>query len=1030
MDDTVYQDLVEFSPEMLAIHNAGKFLYINPAGVKLLGASSPEQIFEKSYLDFIHPAYQEFEKRLINRILIQEIPGSLVEKKLVSIQGDVIDVEMVSSAISYKNKPAIKTVVRNITQQKLDLDQVKESAKQFKKLFDLSPDPHFLCDPNGHIMDVNKAFETMTGYDKESLVGSNLLKSDIVISKQNFLMSKLFYNTVNANHSSPEEFQFLNQDLSQTTVEIRTFPIKKGSQILILAIARDITKQKQALDKLEKSEQHLRAVMASSSIILLVYGLNGEITLAEGKMLKKLDIIPENIVGQTIFDFFNQSSFDVNIVNRSLNGEELNDSFEFSGIIFESFFSPIKNMMGENQGVILVAVDVTRYTLAEKELQNAIKYAEKTNQAKSEFLANISHEIRSPMNDIISMTDLCLDTELSHEQQEYLEMMKLSADSLISIVNDILDYSKIETRKIELYSVNFDLFDSLSDIIRVYSVQADKKGLVLKSQIATDIPKILHGDPGRLRQIIGNLLTNAIQFTEKGKITFTVKKALLNAQENSDNHIENESPPWLQLVFSVSDTGIGILPAKQKIIFDSFIKANDAIPDELNSTGLGLVIAKKLCKMMHGELFVESEINKGSTFHFTARFDIPQDTADTFHRIIIDLNDVPVLIVDNNPINSRALHDLFVKWQMRPTTVHDAKSALTLLEQSQKTAKKFKLALIEARMTFVDGYELSRKIKQNPEFLDIKIIILSSESVPGDGALCNQIGISAYLVKPTKQYELLETINNVLSSESIEGKSPQLVTRHLLRERRKHLHILLAENNPVNRKMTTSLLEKQGHSVVAVQNGIELLQKIARSNFDLILMDLQMPFMDGFETTAVIRDMEKENQKHVHIIALTSHALKENKQRWGKLGLDGCITKPVQVKELFQIIESLPVQIQKDDQSGASFHNIDFASILSEIDGDQNLLKEMAFIFLQNSGSLMAEMDSTINNQDLPKLLKLVYDLKDSISVFEAKKALEIVKELETMIRGNDLTGAIETYSLLKKETNKVQQELKIFLGD
>jgi PAS domain S-box-containing protein len=540
---------------------------------------------------------------------------------------------------------------------------------------------------------------------------------------------------------------------------------------------------------------------------------------------------------------------------------------------------------------------------SERAAKESEEAANAANQAKSTFLAAMSHEIRTPMNGIMGMTELALDEEISTVVREYLGMTKLSAESLLEIINDILDFSKIEAGKVTLDPIPFDLHKNLGDALKTVALRADQKCLELVCDIAPDVPADIVSDPTRVRQIILNLLSNAIKFTERGEVVLKVSCEPQAESSHSDNGgIGREQNGSLMLHFSVTDTGIGIAPEHQRLVFEAFTQADASTTRKFGGTGLGLAICTKLVELFGGRIWVESEVGKGSTFHFTARVGLTE--APVERRMPIDksgLLGLPVLVVDDNATNRRVLQETLQKWGILPTLADGALQALAVLHEAHRTGIPFRLVLTDAHMPEVDGFTLAERIKQSPEVSQETIVImLTSGGTAGDGARCREIGISAYLPKPVRQSELLDAI--LLAIGQAKEVKPALITRHSLLESQRKLRILLAEDNIVNQTLAIRLLEKQGHQVTVANNGREALQALegsAAGGFHVVLMDVQMPEMDGFEAAAAIRNKEKGTENHQFIIAMTAYAMKGDRERCLEAGMDGYLPKPITPPELY-----------------------------------------------------------------------------------------------------------------------------------
>jgi PAS domain S-box-containing protein len=789
------------------------------------------------------------------------------------------------------------------TQNRLrDLNEntLPQDANLLDALIRTSPVAIAVADKDHKITLINPAFSRIFGYTPEDCAGRGV--RELIVPAEGeasfqenadvVLGGKIVWGTMT------------RKTKNGTLVYVESYAVPvyaSGEQCGIVAVYQDVTQRVMAENALRQSEEVFRMLSATAPVGIFQTDPLGTPVYVNARLTEITGITAEQSLANRWSDSIHPEDRARALERWSKavqTGEDLMDEHRVVKPDGEIVWVAVRARWAREsdrrlQSFVGVIEDITAIRKAHEEMRQAKETAEVASRTKSEFLANMSHEIRTPLNGIVGMTDLALDTELTPEQREYLDTVKLSADALLTVINDILDFSKIEGVKIDLEALDFGIRDALETTMKTIAVRADEKGLELLCEIAPEVPEVVCGDFSRLRQIIVNLLGNAIKFTDEGEVALKVE-------------LESQTDSVCILHFVASDTGIGIPVEKQESIFDAFSQADNSTTRKYGGTGLGLSISVRLVAMMGGKIWVRSEVGRGSQFHFTVQMGVADSKPVEIGSLAPPeiLRGVKVLVVDDNSTNRRILEGMLKRWEMKSTSVDSGEAALSRLFEAQELDDPYALIVTDMHMPEMDGFTLIERIRQMRGFSAAVVVMLTSAGHRGDAARCQELGISAYLLKPIRQSELREAMARVLGAPAKYGAIP-LVTRYSMgdgRDPANILRVLLAEDNAVNQRLASRLLEKRGHIVQVVANGREALAVLEKETFDLIFMDVQMPEMDGFEATAAIRKKEQGSEVRQPIIALTAHAMKGDRERCVSAGMDGYLSKPIRAQELDEIL--------------------------------------------------------------------------------------------------------------------------------
>jgi len=989
-----YRDLFENASDIIYTHDLeGNYTSLNKACERITGYTKDEAL-KMNISQIVAPEHAEKAMRMLASKTDQE---ALTAYELEIIAKDDHRVVLeVNSRLTYEGgKPnGIQGVARDITERIRAEIALRQSEERYRELIENANDVIYTLDLTGRFTSINRAGEKLSGYTRAEALQMNM--AEVIEPQYAGHLRQRIKNNLTGVAQPNLELDIFNKDGSRRTMDISTRAIfQDGAPVGVQGVGRDITERTRAeaerriiseivqgiittsdLDELLKlTHNSIRKLISAENCFVTLYDPTSSLVHFEF-WADKFDPMPEPgpvgagfsghvlRTGQPIL--LNQE-----IRNRMCDSGEVErigtDASSWLGVPLRTPSGVIGVLVVQDydkEGAYQerdleflsavgdqVALAIERQR-GERELEQARDAALESARLKSEFLANMSHEIRTPMNGVIGMTGLLLDTDLDSEQREFAETIRASGDGLLTIINDILDFSKIEAGKLQFETLDFDLSNAVEGTVELLAERAHGKQIELASLIYSDVSRSLRGDPGRLRQILTNLIGNAIKFTERGEVIVRAEKV-------------RETPSDTLLRFTVTDTGIGISEAARKNLFQAFTQADGSTTRKYGGTGLGLAISKQLVKLMGGEIGVNSTAGKGSTFWFTAGFAKQAAPVLSPKPDLLSLDRLRALIVDDNATNRKILSHQLDSWGMIHEEADSGARALELLRSAAANGTPYELAILDFMMPGMDGFELARTIKADPAIAAVPMVLLTSFGQRGDGAAARAAGIAAYLTKPVRQSQLFDCLANVVSQTSSSlvpaVHSSKLVTKHTLAEAKPMSNklILLAEDNIVNQKVAVRQLQKLGYRADTVADGREALEALGRISYDLVLMDCQMPELDGYEATIEIRSREGKG-KHTPIVAMTAHALEGDRAKCIAAGMDEYITKPVKPEELKRVLE-----LFLNNGSAEPMADPDVAGApLVDVDRMHEMMGEQASEFSEILSVYLDEMSKNLNKLD------------------------------------------------------------------
>ena len=1056
-----YRDIFENVSDFIYIHDLeGNFTENNIVWKKELGLTT-DDLVGLNVKDLIPERYRHQFDGYLDRVKANGKDEGLMG--FMTKDGNELILEYKNSLIHDSTGPiGVRGSARDITEQLHARNALRRSEEKYRTILENIEDGYFEVDLTGSLTFFNDALCRITGYPKDKLMGMN--NREYMDEETGRKVYKTYMKIFETGEPVKGiEYAILKDgDKKHVETSVSLMRDKRGRPIGFRGVLRDVSIRKQAEEKikqysenleemveqrtedLQKSEEKYRTILENIEDGYYEVDLAGDLTFFNDAVCRITGYPEDELMGMNNREYTVEENasklyreynkvYETGMPTKSLDWEIVKKDGTAGSL--ETSISLITDSEGQPKGFRGIIRDVTERKELDREIIEKSRQAEEATKAKSEFLANMSHEIRTPLNGIVGMAELALDTRLDDNQKNIFHTINNEANALQDVINEILDFSKIEAGKFDLEETPFDLRVTIEDVANSFAYRAEQKGLDFISFLAPDVPSHLIGDPARLRQIMVNLMGNALKFTHEGELY--VKGELVEEIEDR-----------VKIRFSVMDTGVGIPEDRHATIFDSFTQADGSTTRNYGGTGLGTTISKQLAEMMGGEIGLESEEGKGSTFWFTALFGKQEEKKWIPAAKDLDLNNLKVLIVDDNQTNRFVLMEYVKSWGCLPVEAVDGKEALIVFRDAVSSENPFDLILTDFQMPEMSGFDLAKEIKTIDTLKRVPIIVLTSAGKKGDGRSCKEIGINGYLTKPIRQDEMRKAIVSVLglSTDRETGSMPEIVTRHSLSEDyRKEIQILLVEDYPTNQQVAMRHLMKGGYQVDLAEDGSQAVKAYKRKSYNLIFMDIQMPIMDGYAATQEIRKIETRNLEQstinnpkstinnqqstiqrVPIIAMTAHAIKGYRERCLEAGMDDYIAKPLRRKELLTIAEKWSSRIDDcrlmiDDciapqGNRESEAPMEYERALEEFEGDGEFLMEVLEGFIGNVTSQIKLIRQAISDGDAEAVRREAHSIKGGAANLTANDLSGIAFEIENIGKSGVLVEGTETLEKLERE--------------